>query len=76
MSLRRMRPSDIEPPSDRRRPIHVQRPTEGDDHMTDKSLFEPYALGTLTLSNRIVMAPLTRNRAGPGLVPGTLAAEY
>ena len=22
------------------------------------------------------MAPLTRNRAGPGLVPGTFAAEY
>lgn len=44
--------------------------------MTDKSLFEPYQLGALTLSNRIVMAPLTRNRAGPGLVPGALAAEY
>ncbi|WP_337271212.1 alkene reductase [Oryzifoliimicrobium ureilyticus] len=44
--------------------------------MTDKSLFEPYQLGALTLSNRIVMAPLTRNRAGAGLVPGALAAEY
>jgi hypothetical protein len=27
-------------------------------------------------ANRIVMAPLTRNRAGPGFVPGDLAAEY
>lgn len=44
--------------------------------MTDKSLFEPYALGALTLSNRIVMAPLTRNRARAGLVPSLLAAEY
>ncbi|MET4066452.1 N-ethylmaleimide reductase [Bradyrhizobium sp. S3.2.6] len=44
--------------------------------MTSKTLFEPYLLGSLTLSNRIVMAPLTRNRAGPGFVPGTLAAEY
>ena len=44
--------------------------------MTNKTLFEPYALGTLTLSNRIVMAPLTRNRAGGGCVPGDLAAEY
>lgn len=44
--------------------------------MTDTSLFEPYNLGTLTLSNRIVMAPLTRNRAGSGLVPGAFAAEY
>lgn len=44
--------------------------------MTDTSLFEPYKLGSLTLSNRIVMAPLTRNRAGSGLVPGSFAAEY
>lgn len=44
--------------------------------MTAKSIFEPYALGSLTLSNRIVMAPLTRNRAGAGFVPGEYAAEY
>lgn len=44
--------------------------------MTNQTLFEPYALGSLTLSNRIVMAPLTRNRAGAGLVPSPLAAEY
>lgn len=44
--------------------------------MTQKSLFEPYALGPLTLSNRIVLAPLTRNRAGAGLVPSELAATY
>ena len=44
--------------------------------MTEKTLFEPYALGPLTLANRIVMAPLTRNRAGKGLVPSEFAAEY
>lgn len=44
--------------------------------MTNKTLFEPYALGPITLSNRVVMAPLTRNRAGEGLVPSELAAEY
>ncbi|WP_053268273.1 alkene reductase [Pseudomonas chlororaphis] len=44
--------------------------------MTNKSLFEPYALGALELSNRIVMAPLTRNRAGAGLVPSEHAATY
>lgn len=44
--------------------------------MTEKTLFEPYALGPLTLSNRIVMAPLTRNRAGAGLVPSVHAATY
>jgi N-ethylmaleimide reductase len=40
------------------------------------ALFEPATVGAWTLANRIVMAPLTRNRAGPGLVPGPLAAEY
>ncbi|MHA7685379.1 alkene reductase [Cupriavidus sp. PET2-C1] len=44
--------------------------------MTEKTLFEPYVLGGLTLANRIVMAPLTRNRAGAGLVPSELAATY
>jgi N-ethylmaleimide reductase len=44
--------------------------------MTSSKLFEPYRLGAITLSNRIVMAPLTRNRAASGFVPGPLAAEY
>lgn len=44
--------------------------------MTEKTLFEPYVLGDLTLANRVVMAPLTRNRAGAGLVPSELAATY
>ncbi|WP_426217769.1 alkene reductase [Pseudomonas sp. DWRC2-2] len=44
--------------------------------MTDKTLFEPYNLGALKLSNRIVLAPLTRNRAGPGFVPSEFAATY
>jgi N-ethylmaleimide reductase len=39
-------------------------------------MFEHAQAGALKLANRIVMAPLTRNRAGPGLVPGTFAAEY
>jgi N-ethylmaleimide reductase len=40
------------------------------------TLFDPYTLGSITLPNRIVMAPLTRNRAAEGLVPGPFAAEY
>jgi N-ethylmaleimide reductase len=44
--------------------------------MNDHSLFEPYAMGALTLANRIVMAPLTRNRAGAGLVPSEFAPTY
>jgi N-ethylmaleimide reductase len=41
-----------------------------------RALFEPAQAGALKLGNRLVMAPLTRNRAGPGLVPGPFAAEY
>ncbi|MEP7209355.1 MAG: alkene reductase [Alphaproteobacteria bacterium] len=40
------------------------------------ALFQKVDVGAFELSNRIVMAPLTRNRAGPGLVPGEFAAEY
>ena len=43
---------------------------------TSSKLFEPYKLGPLTLPNRFVMAPLTRNRAVQGLVPSPLAVEY
>ncbi|MDF0491673.1 alkene reductase, partial [Sphingomonas sp. H39-1-10] len=44
--------------------------------MTQTDLFNSYDLGGLTLTNRIVMAPLTRNRAGVGLVPSAFAADY
>lgn len=44
--------------------------------MTKQTLFTPYTLGSLTLSNRVVLAPLTRNRAGQGFVPGEFAAVY
>ena len=40
------------------------------------TLFEPYKLGDLTLPNRIVMAPLTRNRAAAGNVATELTAQY
>lgn len=39
------------------------------------TLFDPIQVGDLALANRIVMAPLTRNRA-PGAVPTPLMAEY
>ncbi|WP_287129936.1 alkene reductase [Candidatus Cyanaurora vandensis] len=39
-------------------------------------LFAPIQLGPYTLPNRIIMAPLTRNRAGAGNVPGPLNATY
>jgi N-ethylmaleimide reductase len=40
------------------------------------NLFEPLQAGELKLANRIVMAPLTRNRAAPGRVPHEQAALY
>jgi N-ethylmaleimide reductase len=43
---------------------------------TSSKLFEPFKLGPITLPNRLVMAPLTRNRAVEGLVPSPLAVEY
>src|SRR5262245_64038529 len=41
-----------------------------------KELFTTIKVGPLTLPNRIVMAPLTRSRAGPGNVPTSLSALY
>jgi N-ethylmaleimide reductase len=44
---------------------------------TPTKLFEPFKLGPITLPNRVVMAPLTRNRAvPPGMVPSPLAGDY
>jgi N-ethylmaleimide reductase len=44
--------------------------------MTNIDLLSPFDLGPLHLPNRAVMAPMTRNRAGPGNVPGALNATY
>lgn len=41
-----------------------------------KSLYDSVQLGSLTLSNRVFMAPLTRNRADENGLPGALAAMY
>jgi N-ethylmaleimide reductase len=40
------------------------------------NLFSPVGVGPLGLRNRVVMAPLTRSRAGPGNVPNQLNALY
>lgn len=40
------------------------------------TLFDPIQVGALELPNRIIMAPLTRNRAVAGLKPGNLQVEY
>ena len=43
---------------------------------TDTHLFEPARAGDIATTSRIVMAPLTRDRAGPGRVPTPLMATY
>jgi 2,4-dienoyl-CoA reductase-like NADH-dependent reductase (Old Yellow Enzyme family) len=40
------------------------------------TLFDPLEVGGLILPNRIIMAPLTRCRAGEGRVPNALMSEY
>src|SRR5580692_12991152 len=44
--------------------------------MSIESLFSPLQLGALQLPNRIIMAPLTRMRAGTNSVPTALNAKY
>ena len=39
-------------------------------------VLQPFQLGDLTLPNRVVMAPLTRSRAGQERIPNPLMAEY
>jgi 2,4-dienoyl-CoA reductase-like NADH-dependent reductase (Old Yellow Enzyme family) len=40
------------------------------------TIFDPVRMGALDLPNRIIMAPLTRSRAGAERVPNRLMAEY
>src|SRR6202167_3739897 len=44
--------------------------------MTSVDIFSALRLGPLDLPNRVVMAPMTRNRAGPRNVPTALNATY
>ncbi|QDV07907.1 N-ethylmaleimide reductase [Planctomycetes bacterium Poly30] len=49
--------------------------TSADSPSTDPLLRE-FTLGDLRLPNRMVMAPMTRNRAGEGLAPTEMNARY
>jgi N-ethylmaleimide reductase len=40
------------------------------------NIFSPITVGSIKLNNRIVMAPLTRNRAGEGNVPREMNVKY
>lgn len=41
-----------------------------------EKLFTPYSIGNINLTNRIVMAPMTRSRASTGHAADILTAEY
>lgn len=61
-------PRSLQPP---------QPPTSTSDHKTDDiSLLTPVEVGPYRLPNRMVMAPMTRSRAGEGNVPTPLVATY
>lgn len=44
--------------------------------MSNAALFQPFCLHDLELANRIVLAPMTRSRAGTSRIPNQLMAEY
>src|SRR5208337_3230291 len=44
--------------------------------MTNSNLFRPFTLHDLSLPNRVVLAPMTRSRAGTARLPNLLMAEY
>ena len=44
--------------------------------MTDKHLFKPIEWAGNTLKNRMVLAPLTRGRAGESRVPISIMGDY
>ncbi|MEM6568911.1 MAG: alkene reductase [Planctomycetota bacterium] len=43
---------------------------------SDLALLQPFTMGDLELPNRVVLAPMTRARAGTERVPNDLMAEY
>ena len=44
--------------------------------MSTTDLFSAISLGNLNLTNRMVMAPMTRNRAAEGAIPQAMNVEY
>ena len=44
--------------------------------ISTKKLLQPLDIDGLTLPNRVVMAPLTRSRAGQSRIPNDLMAQY
>jgi len=59
-----------------RRSSHGTTSKQNEFFMANSSLFQPFTLRDITLPNRIVLAPMTRSRAGTARLPNQLMAEY
>jgi N-ethylmaleimide reductase len=55
-------------------PIGAPRKTPESHNMP--TMFEPYALGPITLANRLVMNPMTRSRSNGAGLAGAMMADY
>lgn len=56
------------------KPVEPQSGEDREDY--PETLFKPLTMGALELPNRVVMAPLTRNRAHPDGTPHEMAIRY
>ncbi len=45
-------------------------------NMTEEQLLSPFVLGSMSLKNRVVLAPMTRARAGKERIPNKLMVEH
>jgi len=57
-------------------PLPVNQNQKRSKIMESYDIFSPVPIGSLRLKNRLVMAPMTRNRAGEGNVPQDLNTKY
>ena len=67
--------SELAPPLFKQMSQKKSKKALGVMELTEK-LFEPIELGSVVVNNRIVMAPLTRGRAGDERIPNEIMAEY
>ena len=53
-----------------------QKTSQMDNQLMSKQLLQSFNMHDLTLPNRVVMAPMTRSRAGVHRIPNALMADY
>jgi N-ethylmaleimide reductase len=57
-------------------PQHADTPISSETSLSPAKLLAPFSLGDLSLKNRVVMAPMTRGRAGEERMPNQMMAAY